>query len=112
MRGQRNPVGNPRLIVVFNKMGAGAKELRAFGEQVSLNPGSVQCNQPIIQFLIVGVIESQRLESPFQTPISLSQEKEFRVALLYSRDCISPEFLDWRGRRRWKMLPGFCKHII
>ena len=56
------------------------------GQQVQPHALGVAVLHPIVELLVVTVVESLLLERPFQIPIGLGQEPELRVARPHCRD--------------------------
>ena len=65
------------LVVVLQEAGRSILEVKT-GHQVFTNRMRLAEHQPVVQPLIVGVIEALLLESPFQIPVDFSQEEEAR----------------------------------
>src|SRR5262249_28676097 len=49
--------------------------------------------QPVVQPLVIGVVEALLLHRPFQIPVDLGHEQEFRMLLPNRGDCPWPERL-------------------
>ena len=103
--------GDAGFVVVLQEMRAGSETLRREFEQMALNSRSIARHQAVIQRLVIGVIESQRLQPRLQTPIRLGKEEKSGVKL-DDRDGRGPEFGNGRRRGNGKPLPGFGEDIV
>src|SRR6188474_177204 len=91
---RREGCGRPRFVMILHE----ARELALVVEPgVKMLPhrARVTVAQPIVQSLVVRVVESLLLHRPFEVPIHLRHEAEVWSALAHTSDRIWPE--EWRS---------------
>src|SRR5437660_6837369 len=77
--------------MVLQKVGAAGCDLCGHPTKMRLDALDVAANNAVVQRFVIGEIKSQRLQTTFEVPIDLGQEKEISVSSLHQRDCVSPE---------------------
>ena len=55
--------------------------------------GDVSLDEPVVQPLVVGVVEALLLQVPLQIPVDLGHEQEAGMLFLDARDGVGPEGL-------------------
>ncbi len=93
VHGARESGGRPWLVMILHEV----RELRLVVEpgveMLPHRPG-VTLAEPIVQSLVVGVVETLVLHGRFKVPIDLRHEAEARNALAHAPDRVRPE--EWR----------------
>jgi hypothetical protein len=88
----------PGLVVVLQEPGRAGLEPE-LGVQVPARRRGVEGPQPVVEPLVVRLVEPELLEIPLQVPVRLGQEQEIRVAPADGGDRPGPEGLvDRLGR--------------
>src|SRR3954470_2711905 len=82
----------PLLVVVLQEAGELVLEIEAGGEMLA-NPARIAFPEPVVQPLVVRVVEALRKQCPFEIPVDLGEKKEAWEALADPRDGSRPERL-------------------
>ena len=69
----------------------GAALVLGIGQQVTAHGRAIPGAQPIVQTLVVGVVEPLLLEGPLEIPVGLGHEDELGPPLTHARDGRRPE---------------------
>ena len=70
--------GGARLVVIFEEAGELVLKVEA-GHQMVADAPRMAVAQAVVEPLVVGVVEAQLLERPFQVPVDLGHEGEIAV---------------------------------
>src|SRR5688572_25540408 len=89
---QRKKGSNALLIVILQKVRARGNESCRRGQKMFFNTPWIATNQLIIKFLVVSVVESQRLQPAFQSPIGLREKQEFGLPAFHRSNGLAPKF--------------------
>ncbi len=79
-----------RLVVVFQEADQSVL-VGQVGTQMVANHSRITAAQPVIQALVVAVIEALLLQGPFHVPIGLGHKGEVQVLLAHGGDRLRPE---------------------
>ena len=94
---------SPRLVMVLQKAGQLVLIVEA-GEEMTPDLRRIGMAQPVIEPLVVAIVEALVLQRPFEVPIDLRHESEAGVGLADRGDRLGPE----RLRRQ---APGAVEHL-
>src|ERR1017187_1386022 len=110
---RRQNGSDARLVVILKKVGARGNSPLTHPKQMILDSCRVAGYQAVIQRLVVGVIEPERLQSRLQPPVSLREELKPGVRFLDRWNHCRPELGGW-----WlvigdgKGFPGLGEDIV
>src|SRR5262245_51835019 len=90
---ERQQGSDARLIMIFQEVHAAAQELRGVRDQMLRHRGRIMANNMIVELLVVGEIEAERLQARFEVPINLSREQESWMLLPNRADRFTPKLL-------------------
>src|SRR5438477_10932104 len=80
----------PRLVVVFEKTGQSVLELQPRQQMLAHRPG-LSGAQPVVQTLVVSVVEPLLLQGPLQVPVDFREDQKFRMAPTDASNDLGPE---------------------
>ena len=95
--------GGPRLVVVLEEAGQAVLEVEARVEVLAHRAG-VALHQPVVEPLVVGVVEALLLEGPLEVPVDLGEEQE-------ARDLGAHGLRRARPERGGGDAPGLLEHL-
>ncbi len=95
--------GGPRFVVVFEEPRQPPLIIE-IGDQMIADRAGVLLAQPVVEPLVVGVVEALLHECPFEIPVDLGHERELRRRPPRPGDGVGPEVVDGDA-------PGALEHF-
>src|ERR1041385_3913908 len=80
-----------RLVLILQKMGATPDEIGWRVEQVTLRFLGLPLDQPVVETLVIGVVETERLEPRLHVPVGFSQKEKIGLDGFDGRDGLRPK---------------------